>query len=63
MAYIYTPFMKKVLYITKRKWKSNVHHYCKSDDVRTGFKVSKKETVLSSKDATKQPCLLQVCLI
>jgi len=41
MAYIYTPFMKKVLYITKRKWKSNVHHYSKPDDVRTGFKIAK----------------------
>jgi hypothetical protein len=40
MAYIYTPFMKKVLYITKRKRKSNVHHYCKSDDFRAGFKVA-----------------------
>jgi hypothetical protein len=29
--------MKKVLYITKRKWKSNVHHYCKSDDFRASF--------------------------
>ena len=41
MAYIYTPFMKKVLHITKRKRKSNVHHYCKSDDFRAGFKVAK----------------------
>ena len=38
-AYIYTPFMKKVLHITKRKRKSNIHHYCKSDDFRAGFEV------------------------
>ena len=43
MAYIYTPFMKKVLHITERKRKSNVHHYCKSDDLRAGFKVAKWE--------------------
>jgi hypothetical protein len=40
MAYIYTPFMKKVLHITERKRKSNVQHYCKSDDFRAGFKVA-----------------------
>jgi hypothetical protein len=41
MAYIYTPFMKKVLHITERKRETNVHHYCKSDDFRAGFKVAK----------------------
>ena len=41
MAYIYTPFMKKVLHITGRKREMNVHHYCKSDDLRAGFKVTK----------------------
>jgi hypothetical protein len=39
-AHVDTPFMKKVLYITKRKRKSNIHHYCKSDDFRAGFKVA-----------------------
>jgi hypothetical protein len=48
MAYIYTPFMKKVLHITKRKRKSNVHHYCKSDDFRAGFKVAKWGTFCHS---------------
>ena len=32
--------MKKILHITERKRKSNVHHYCKSDDLRAGFKVA-----------------------
>ena len=41
MAYIYTPFMKKVLNITKRKLETNIVHYCKSDDFRAGFKVAK----------------------
>ena len=40
MAYIYTPFMKKVLNITERKRKSNLKHYCKSDDFRAGFEVA-----------------------
>ena len=40
MAHIDTAFMKKVLYITERKRKSNVHHYCKSDDFRAGFEVA-----------------------
>ena len=39
-AHVDTPFMKKVLYITKRKRKSNIHHYCKLDDFRAGFKVA-----------------------
>jgi len=55
MAYIYTPFMKKVLYITKRKWKSNVHHYSKSDDVRTGFKVVKRRLFCHPKMLQSSP--------
>ena len=38
MAYIYTPFMKKVLHITKRKWKTNIQHDCKSYDFRPSLK-------------------------
>ena len=30
-------FAQQVLHITKGKRKSNVHHYCKSDDFRAGF--------------------------
>jgi hypothetical protein len=41
MTYVNTPFMKKVLHITERKRKSNVQHYCKSDDFRASFKVAK----------------------
>jgi len=40
MTYANASLMKKVLHITKRKRKSNVHHYCKSDDFRAGFKVA-----------------------
>ena len=40
MTHIDTPFMKKVLHITKRKRETNIHHYCKSDDFRAGFKVA-----------------------
>ena len=38
--YVTAPFMKKVLHITERKRKSNIHHYCKSDDFRASFKVA-----------------------
>ena len=41
MAYIYTSLLKKVLHITERKRKSNIQHYCKSDDFRARFKVAK----------------------
>ena len=47
-AHVDTPFMKKVLYITKRKWKTNIQHYCKSDDFRAGFKVAKWGTFCHS---------------
>ena len=40
MTYVNAPFMKKVLNITERKRKSNVQHYCKSDDLRDGFEVA-----------------------
>ena len=32
MTYVNAPFMKKVLYITERKRKSNVHHNRQADD-------------------------------
>ena len=53
MAYIYTPFMKKVLHITKRKRKTNVHHYCKSDDFRAGFEVAEWGVFCHTREATK----------
>ena len=40
MTHIDTPFMKKALHITKKKRETNIHHYCKSDDFRAGFKVA-----------------------
>jgi len=39
MAYIYTPFMKKVLHIAKLKWKTNTKHHSQADDLRARFKV------------------------
>jgi hypothetical protein len=42
MTYLHTPFMKKVLHITERKRETDIQHYCKSDDVWTGFKVAKR---------------------
>ena len=39
MAHVDTPFMKKVLYITERKRKSNVQHHSQADDLRARFKV------------------------
>jgi len=39
-TYVNTPFMKKVLHITKRKRETDIQHYYKSDDVWTGFKVA-----------------------
>jgi len=32
---------EQVLHITERKRETDIQHYCKSDDVRTGFKVTK----------------------
>ena len=40
MTYVNAPFMKKVLHIAKRKWKTNTQHDCKSDDFRAGFEVA-----------------------
>ncbi len=34
------PFIKKVLYITKRKREPNIKHYGKSDDFRARLKVA-----------------------
>jgi hypothetical protein len=55
MAYIYTPFMKKILYITKRKWKSNIQHDCKSNDFRAGFEVAEWGVFCHSKTLQISP--------
>ena len=41
MAYVNASLMKERLHIMNLKRKSNVQHYCKSDDFRAGFKVAK----------------------
>ena len=48
MTYVSASFVQQVLHITERKRKSNVHHYCKSDDFRAGFKVAKWGTFCHS---------------
>ena len=55
MAYVDTPFMKKVLHITERKRESNVHHYCKSDDFRAGFEVAEWRMFCHSKTLQISP--------
>jgi len=47
--------MKKVLHITERKQKSNVHHYYKSDDFRAGFEVAKWRTFCHSRKLQISP--------
>ena len=59
MAYIYTPFMKKVLHITERKRESNVHHYCKSDDFRAGFEVAEWGVFCHSERLQSHPTRLK----
>jgi hypothetical protein len=41
-TYLHTPFMKKVLHITERQRDTDIQHYCKSDDLWTGFKLAKR---------------------
>ena len=55
MAYIYTPFMKKILHITERKWETDTKYYCKSDDIWTGFKVAKRRLFCHSKMLQSSP--------
>ena len=59
MAYIYTPFMKKVLHITERKRKSNVQHDCKSYDFRARFEVAKWGVFCHSKTLQISPALFK----
>ena len=73
----YTPYKKWVvdcterfmadinasLHITKRKRKSNIQHYCKSDDFRAGFEVAKWRMFCHWWEATKAACRSQVSLL
>ena len=54
-TYVNTPFMKKVLHITERKRETDIQHYCKSDDVWTGFKVAKRRLFCHSKMLQSSP--------
>jgi len=47
-AHVNASLTKKVLHITKRKRKSNIQHYCKSDDFRAGFEVAEWGTLCHS---------------
>ena len=40
MTYIDTPLLKKVSYIAKRKWKPNIQHYSKADNLWACFKIA-----------------------
>ena len=55
MTYVNAPFMKKVLNITERKRKSNIHHYCKSDDFRASFEVAEWGVFCHSKTLQISP--------
>ena len=41
MANIYASFMEQIFNITKRKWKSDIHHHGETDDLRRRLKVAK----------------------
>ena len=58
-AHVDTPFMKKVLYITKRKWKTNIQHDCKSDDFRAGFEVAEWGVFCHSERLQSHPTRLK----
>ena len=59
MAYIYTPFMKKVHYITKRKRKSNVQHYHQTNDLNNGFEVAEWGVFCHSTTLQNRSCDLK----
>ena len=43
MTYINAPFMKKVFHITERKRKTDVQHYCQTDDLGARFEIENAE--------------------
>ncbi|SMC12865.1 hypothetical protein ROA7745_02697 [Roseovarius aestuarii] len=42
MAHVDPAFVEEILNIAKRKWKSNVHHDRKADDLRAGFEIAER---------------------
>jgi hypothetical protein len=63
MAYIYTPFMKKVLHITELELESNIQHHSRTDDLGAYLEVTKMASFLSSHDANWSPCPPQPILL
>jgi hypothetical protein len=41
MANINASFMEEILYISKRKWKSDIHHHGKADDLGGLLEIAK----------------------
>ena len=58
MAYIYTPFMKKVLHITERKRETNVHHHRQADNLGAGFEIAEGAAFCHQETLTDRPAWL-----
>ena len=42
MAYINATLVQKILYVSKRLLKSDIHHHRKADDLWTSFEIAKR---------------------
>ena len=40
MADIYAPFMEQILDVAQLKWKPNIYHYGKADDLGGSFEIA-----------------------
>ena len=49
MANINASFMEEIFYISKRKWKSDIHHHGETNDLRWCFKIAKRIGILYPK--------------
>jgi hypothetical protein len=66
MADLNTPLMQHVFHIPKRKWKSDIHHYRKANDLRRCFEIAKGTAFchpqrLGARPARFNPFLLRQC--
>lgn len=63
MANVYTALVQKVLYISKRKWEPDIHHYRKADNFRACLKVTKGAALCHGTMLGNHPYPLKVILV
>ena len=60
MADLNTAFMQQIFDISKRKWKTDIHHHRQADDFRRRFEIMKWAALYHPQTLNSRPALLKL---